>query len=324
MTDWLKKFNLFFTKRIILLFIIFAVINILAHLPVLNLYVDIMSHFKLQYYYISFLFIAAFIYLCFFNRKFIFLFGLSVLICLINFIEINKYYYNSDKTSSGQGIKISLFNVYTANRNFNSVLDEIKVNNPDIVILQETDKLWLENVSILKEQYPYYKEQAREDNFGIALYSKIKFIFSDTEEWTEYLLPVIRADFDYKNSTLSLYCVHTLPPANKEYINTRNEMLNQINSIIMKNKDKNIIIAGDLNTTVYSYAYKKFIASTKITDAQTKKGIKDGTWSTLYIPFFRLPLEHILVTDKIKINSYKLGKNIGSDHFPVHAYIDIK
>lgn len=52
----LKKFNKFFIKRVIALFVLFFIINVAANLPSLNIFVDIFSHFKVQYFYISFFF----------------------------------------------------------------------------------------------------------------------------------------------------------------------------------------------------------------------------------------------------------------------------
>jgi len=119
----LQKFNNEFKKRIILLFILFVIANIFANLPSLNIFVDILSHFKVQYFYISILFTLCFLYFSFFNKKFTIGLLISFIILIFNYLEISKYCIKPD-TDLKSDIKIVLFNVLTSNKKYDKLKSE--------------------------------------------------------------------------------------------------------------------------------------------------------------------------------------------------------
>lgn len=315
----IEKFNNFFIKRIVFLMICFILVNVVANVSSESLITDLFSHFKLQYFYLAIFFLFSFSYLSFFKKKFILFAIVSILIMGINFVSL-KPFFNQSFSINGHNkdIRVGLFNVLTSNKKYALVIKEIENENPDIVIAQETNSLWLENIASLKEKYPFFIEHPRDDNFGIALYSKLPILEKSVEFWTEDEVPVVKVLFEKENKRILLYAVHTLPPVSKEYFLTRNEMLKNINQIIVQNNKKNIIIAGDFNTTNYSPNYKKYIGDANIFDAYIKLGnIFDGSWNVKHPPFMRITLEHVLSTKDITPITYKKGSDIGSDHFPV-------
>jgi len=321
----LQKFNNEFKKRIILLFILFVIANIFANLPSLNIFVDILSHFKVQYFYISILFTLCFLYFSFFNKKFTIGLLISFIILIFNYLEISKYCIKPD-TDLKSDIKIVLFNVLTSNKKYDKLINEIYLKSPDVVILQEVNKAWLKNIESIKTIYPYFVDCPRDDNFGLSLYSKYPLSNAVAEYWTDRYVPIIRAQIKKDETLVTIYCVHTLPPVNNEYILTRNNMLLKINNILHKaSKDgENIIIAGDFNTTIFSPAYKKIIdppfnSNITIYDAIRYLPKIEGTWNAYHLPVFRITLEHILSIPPVVPVKTGLGHKIGSDHFPVFA-----
>ena len=107
---------------------------------------------------------------------------------------------------------------------------------------------------------------------------------------------------------------------NEENINLTELILNSINELFSNNKYP-LIIAGDLNTSAYSISYKKYIKSSNLKDAQILAKTLKGTWNAKHFPFMRISLEHVLVSPEIKVQSFDIGKNFGSDHLPV--FVDL-
>lgn len=322
MTIW-YKINRFITKRITVLFILFLLINIVSAFSWDLLITDILSHFRLQYFFCSIIFILFFVYLSFFYKKYIIGAVLSLLLAFFNFIDLSEYIFRGEIKAPGNTIKVGLFNVLTRNLNYDSALKEIKDNNPDIIIMQETDLRWINAVKILKKSYPYYIEHPRYDNFGIAMYSKLPCEKMDIEYWSKHNLPVVYAEILKDNEKIKIYAVHTLPPVSKDNLEVRNDMFKKIKKIIEENPDK-LIIAGDFNSTVYSSAYKKYIKTDKIYESQQIAGnLFTGSWNAYHYPFLRITLEHILSTKDIIPVMYKQGNFFGSDHFPVFAEFNI-
>ena len=312
------KIDNYLQTRGILFFIIFIFLNILALLPFENVYIDIFSHFKFQYILFEILFCLLCFYLSFQSRKFIVFIFISLLFICLNFIDVVSYIGTPQIIDSNNTIKIGLFNVLTQNNKYNSLKNEIKEHNPDIVILQEVDDIWLENIKELKNNYPYFLEHSRLDNFGIALYSKVPLINPKIEEWTDYGVPVISIELkSVDNSILKIYGIHTLPPTGREYFRVRNEMLAEINKIASSNSGEKIIFAGDFNTSIYSVSYKNYIKNSNLNDAQILAKTLKGTWNTRHFSFLRIALEHVLIPADVKLNSFQIGRDFGSDHLPI-------
>lgn len=314
-----EKIDNYLRTRGLLFFVIFICVNFIAVLPVNNIIVDIFSHFRLQYLIFSFLFLVLFIYLSCLSKKYIVYCIVCFVLILSNLFDVFPYIGRYEHFKQGNTIKIALYNVLTSNKNYDDFLVSVAQENPDIIILQETDDIWLEHIKDLKKTYPYYVEHSRLDNFGISMYSKLPFTNTDIELWTDFEVPVAVADLQVFSKNLRIYGIHTLPPTSKDYFRVRNEMLEKINVISMQESSKNLIFAGDFNTTIYSNSYKKYIKSAVLKDCQILAKNINGTWNARYIPILRISLEHVLISSKILMNSFKIGKNFGSDHLPVYV-----
>lgn len=242
---------------------------------------------------------------------------ISIIIAGINFTDLSTSFIKEETRKTQNSLTLALFNVKTDNTNYHKVLSEIKENNPDIILLQEVNDIWLTAINELKEKYPYHIEKERFDNFRIALYSKIPFKDYQIEDWSEYEVPVIKATISLKEKDITIYGIHTLPPVSSEYFSIRNIMFQKMQNIILE-KQTNLIIAGDFNSTKFSPSYKKYISSTKINDSLDLAGnINIGSWNAYHIAPMRITLEHILSTKDIIPLNYTRGKFIGSDHFPI-------
>lgn len=318
MNNFREKFYNFIEPRVIFLFIIFFIINIISALPFINHFIEILSHFKLQYFYFAIAFFIIFIYLTAFNKRNTAGIILSLCLIIINFADIMPYWIRTPDIPFENTMKIGLFNVLTSNWHYDKVIQEVENNKPDILIMQEVNDIWVKELNKIKKDYPFsIKYPLNLGNFGIALYSKYPIINFSIEDWTDYKIPVINVKIQKDDNIFIIYAIHTLPPLRKDYFIKRNEMFEKIN-YIAKKENKNLIIAGDLNSTAFSPVYKKYIKSMPLKDAQTEAGnIHYGSWNTFHPACLRVTVEHILTSKDIRIKSYKNGNNVGSDHFPI-------
>ena len=74
-----QKADNYLKTRGLIFFLILICINIIALLPITNIYVDILSHFKLQYIIIELVFLVLFVYLSIQNKKFVIFFIVSLM-----------------------------------------------------------------------------------------------------------------------------------------------------------------------------------------------------------------------------------------------------
>ena len=316
-----NKIDNYLKTRGLFLFFFFLFINIAGLLPFENIYIDIFSHFKFQFVLLGGCFFILFLYLGSLSKKFLIWSIIALMFAVINLVCMRDYFGNTQISKAENTLKIALFNVLTKNKKYSELKQQVNEQKPDIIILQEVDDIWLENIQELKNDYPYFLEHSRLDNFGIALYSKIPLIEPKIEDWTDNEVPVITAEIKLYGKVLKIYGVHTLPPTGSEYFKVRNEMLAKIIELSNDSNVHKFIFAGDLNTTVYSVSYKKYITSSNLKDAQILAKTMKGTWNAKHFPFLRIPLEHVLISPGLKVQAFEVGKNFGSDHLPV--FVDL-
>ena len=244
---------------------------------------------------------------------------LVIFIILLNLFPVLGSIKINDSTKK-QGFTIEVINLLTKNKKYNAVRKEINDKSPDILVIQELDDKWSEELQAVKENYPFIYEISRQDNFGIALYSKIhiteirKFFVGTLD------VPAISAFCDYEGKVFEIICIHTTPPTNQTYFKNTQKIINDLANYVAEN-GHNVIITGDFNTAPYSYNYKNFVKTSKMKDLSN---IFHPTWSAFWLSPFRITLDHIFVTKSFAVRDYAVGNNIGSDHLPIWAEISFK
>ena len=272
---------------------------------------DLFSHFRVQYF-LSISIITVFLLIAKHYRVSAG-FGLCA---AINLIPILPYYFGSATTKSGDGatLRAVSINVNTANRRFDLVKQFLRDNHPEIVLMIEVDKAWVTALEEIHPTYPYQKSSLREDNFGIALYSKLPFRKCDVVSFGRANVPSIVGEFDAQGRSLTIIGTHPPPPAGGAKSAYRNDQINAIAEYLATVPTPKILM-GDLNMTPWSYHFGRFTAATGMADSATGRGLA-LTWPTDQI-LLRIPIDHCLVSKEITIKNRFVGVDIGSDHFPI-------
>lgn len=219
---------------------------------------------------------------------------------------------DTSSNSSRKQITIVSANVYAPNNNYKQALDVITQENPDIIVLTETDEHWIENVSSLENTYPYSLKHPRSDFFGMAIYSKIPFQ-PQMISVGDFDLPLAVLDFkDFR-----LIVAHPIPPISEDCMFENKSYLKAVaqNST---SDERPVILAGDLNSTLWGDALKPLM------QANLKRINPLGiayTWPTQF-PLFAMQIDHFFAKN-IKAANFKVLGNIGSDHYPIQATIDL-
>ncbi len=215
---------------------------------------------------------------------------------------------------TGRTVKLLYANVRTSNSDKLSLANVIREKSPDIIGLLEVNQQWLRALN-LSEQYPYKVEIPREDNFGLALYSRFPLSAAIPEYGDDdFVVPAIirkvelTADLDF-----DLALAHAIPPltaANYMYSRT---LLQRI-AVWAKNHHGRLVVAGDFNATPYSEIYQKFTGAGMHPAAQGSNIFT--TWNA-QSAIFKLMLDHILFKGCVNLKSYERLPEIGSDHYPL-------
>lgn len=306
-------------RNILLIFLIISFIcTFLGYFSKANFIFDICSHFRIQYFLFA-IFMLLFEILTKKKNKLVFIaIGTIIFLNFFSIIPHIRFYYDNKKDI--QSFTIGSFNVYTDNHEYQKVRDELKKSEPEILVIQEINDVWSNELTEIKDSYPYIYEVTEYDNFGIAIYSKIPIKKVRKIIAGKLAIPIISAECEYMGGNFEILAVHTTPPTSQAYYKNTQGMMENLAKYI-KNQDKTFILAGDLNTSFYSYNYKNFIKQTKMKDTGN---IFTPTWCQNWIFPMRISLDHIFVSKNVKIYKFKTGKSSGSDHFPIYAKISLK
>lgn len=271
---------------------------------------ELLSHFRVQF--AAALLISSSIF--FLNRRFRWG-AVGALFCTYNtYLIIPLFITSGLQVAAGQDVRIMLANIHTSNRQFDLFLSEVREIDPDILIVQEIDFAWKDALRQLYVEYPVSIEEPRQDNFGIACYSKLPIENLRIEYIGKSSVPSIRGKVLDDNISLELIGTHPVPPVSYSYVSSRNSQLQELGRIV---KDLNgaVVLVGDLNTTSWSPHFKDLIAHSMLSDSRRGFGIQ-ATWPE-GVFLLRVPLDHVLVSKDIAIKNRRVGNSIGSDHRPV-------
>lgn len=222
--------------------------------------------------------------------------------------------------AAGARLQLVSINVHTANQRSDLLLDFLRHADADVVLLMEVDDRWMDRLAPLAGEYPHRIANARDDNFGIALFSRTALTRASIVELGHAGVPSITAMVRFDGRDILLLGTHPLPPVTSQYAELRNDQLREIAAFVRRQTSP-VIVIGDLNTTPWSPFFADLLADGRLRNTSEGRGLF-ASWPD-WMPLARIPLDHCLVTEPIRVVDKRLGPEVGSDHLPVIVWIRI-
>ncbi len=186
------------------------------------------------------------------------------------------------------------------------VVDEAQ---PDVLLLMEVNQRWLSTLSPIRQQLPFQIVEPRNDNFGIALYSRFA-LQGQVLKVGPAQYPSIHAFVDVRGLQLQVWGTHPPPPITPTRSAWRDVQLAALGQQIQAQPLS--ILAGDFNTTPYARNFKALLQTTGLQDSSSGFGIQ-GTWP-LGLNILSIPIDHVLHTTDIATIDKQVLWDTGSDH----------
>jgi endonuclease/exonuclease/phosphatase (EEP) superfamily protein YafD len=284
-------------------------------------YLELFSHFKLQYLIASI--VCAVILALYKNHTFT---VVLLIIAVLNSVFVVPWYFsNSENKFVNEHVDLTLLhsNVLTNNVEFEKFIDLIKQENPDVFVMQEVNQTWLNEIRELEKSYSYKYTIPKEDNFGIALFSKYPFKSAQEVKSGTFQIPSIVVIISIKEQPVTIITTHPLPPVSNVYYHSRNSQINKV-AELSRNHQGPLILIGDLNITMWSHDYKPLETETDLRNARKGYGLLP-TWPSMFLlPMFMIPIDHVLISSHLVVHDIKVANNIGSDHLPLIVKLSLK
>jgi len=212
-------------------------------------------------------------------------------------------------------LRVVTANVLRGNPDSERLVEWLRHERPDVFVILELDARFRDQLQLLATDYPYRVELPRADNFGIGLYSRHPLSAHETRPMWGGLTPAILATVDVPAvGAVALLATHPLPPVGRNASDSRNATLLADAEWIARQSGPKLL-AGDLNITPWSPHFQDLLMRSGLRDSSRDFSLQP-TWPSLAWPF-RIPIDHVLVSDDLTVVAHRLGPDVGSDHRPV-------
>lgn len=292
----------------------------------------ILEYPRLQKLYLVIVAVACwFLYWPIENRFYLLLFGALVASVVYLLYKIGPYtrlakkemirVHSKDKNNE---LKIFSANVLQENKQYDSMLQQIRTADADLVFLLETNKAWADAMVDLEKEYPYTLLKPLENTYGLLFYSRLKLNEAKINFLVKSDLPSIEAIVLLPSGAkVKIWGLHPEPPVPGEslYSTAKDK---ELMKVALKAKECGLpqIVFGDLNDVAWSHTTELFRKTSELLDPRRGRGFY-STFSA-HSWFVRYPLDYIFCSKEFGlINMERMPKN-GSDHFATLTHLVLR
>ncbi len=290
----------------------FTIISIFSFLGRYAWWLDLFSHFRLQYILLALLLLTITLVK---RNRWLALWA-SLLFCIHTVDYCTLYQLRAINAPTLQpNLRVMAYNVYYDNKEYDKIIDSIRHEAADIVYLAEAENPLIDHLQGLKDIYPYqYPIDAKRNWFGAVLLSRFPWQAFDVIQIPNAGGKFYFARFQHTHGMLNVIGLHALSPMSKARDVKRNAQLASIASFVSRLQG-NTIVMGDHNVSPWSPIFRDYITVSGLHPALNGI-IAKGTWPTFLPVFMRFPIDHVLVSNDIQIVQQHVGDPAGSDHAP--------
>jgi endonuclease/exonuclease/phosphatase (EEP) superfamily protein YafD len=215
------------------------------------------------------------------------------------------------------------FSLLTANllyeaREPEKMIAALREANADVLVLQEYTPAWQAHFrASLWNDYPYRLEEPAEAAFGICLASRLPLEKAE-RRYDPNDIPCVAAVVITGTGRAGILGVHPYPPMMPSGYEAWRTSLAAYPAMLRELPAEHWVLAGDLNATPFCRAFQQLCEQAALTDTARVSGV-ESSWflRSRLLPFYLpagLPLDHVLVSEKLGILTRETGPEAGSDH----------
>lgn len=268
---------------------------------------DLFSHFRVQYFQAALILIGIAVWKRQSKRLIAF-----ALLAGLNYALVLPFYFGKPVAATEQPVRAMLLNLNAANGNTKQVLNAIKKADPGLLVLEEVTSTWADELSSL--DYPYRIADVRDDCFGIMLLSKYPLSKTNAVFVGTAGVPTLIAIAHLPQGEVSLIATHPVPPISAEYSAHRNAQFRALSELVVKQTHP-VLLIGDLNASPWSAYFVRLLNESGLQNSMQHFGFQPSWPANNRL--LRIPIDHLLHSDEIRIHHRAVGQGVGSDHLPV-------
>lgn len=233
--------------------------------------------------------------------------------------------------ADAQRLRFMTFNMWGGNRKGSAIVDFVRRETPDIVVLQEAFKEQEDLVDRLRPELPYRADCIGKPACNLVVLSRYPIVESrvylrDWDDRNPWTVPVVVAkiatgsDAATPDNAVTVVATHLSWPLPADH---QQRQFRQLSDVVNGLNSDNVILAGDFNSTPWSTAFADFektLSLTRVTRFMP-------TWPSerigrLFFGVSFLPIDHVFVGAAFTKSNIWRGPSLGSDHHPVIVVLE--
>jgi endonuclease/exonuclease/phosphatase (EEP) superfamily protein YafD len=284
-------------------------------------WLDILANFRAQYIPVL-LILGATLMAARWRRT-----GTAVLLAAgINLVVVLPLFVGSpgEPTFGAPTVRVMTFNLLSANQSYSEVFSYLDTVRPDLVLLHESSHPWEVAADAADTGYQVIRTQADELIFGTLVLVRGGNVQVVSHGFAVSQPRSVEITFTPEgwDQPLRVLSTHTVAPIDRDRAAARDEQM-QFAADWAKQQEGPYLVAGDLNSTPWSWSFRNLLSGTDLRNSQSGFGIQP-TYSADYHPLVRIPIDHVLVSSALGVRDRQLGPTMASDHYPVIVDLELR
>lgn len=282
-------------------------------------WLDVLANFRVQFLVSLFVMGGALLFSRY--RRW----GVGVLaVAGVNLALVAPLYLGSpgDSVPGAPTIRVMSFNLLSVNENYGEVADYIRAIQPDVVLLHESSRPW--ETAMESAGLGYEVTRARSDDliFGTLVMTRnsagvLSYGFAEDDPRAVE----ITTQVDGWDMPVIILSSHPLAPTDSERAALRDAQL-AFAADWAQSRSGPYIVVGDFNATTWSWPFRNLLSMGDLRNSQVGFGVQPSFAATSN-PLFRVPIDHLVHSDQLRVRERWLGPPMGSDHFPLLVDLEL-
>lgn len=213
------------------------------------------------------------------------------------------------------------FNVLEPNRDYARTLALLDEQDPDIVLLLETDHAWAAALESRLARYPHRLNRPIDNTYGLMFATRLEMTEGEIRHIAEKETPSVFAKLRTASGRSFQYIgLHPRPPLPGQDTVERDAEI-AVAARLAREESLPTLAMGDFNDVAWSHTSHLFKRIGEYLDPRIGRG-PYPTFPARF-PFLRWPLDHLFMSPEFTVRSMRVLENVGSDHLPLIAHLCI-
>lgn len=278
---------------------------------------DLFCHFRLQYAVVA-TFLGLLLLVLRRRRSALF----AAALACTNLASVASLYFplkdslSAAERTNAPALRVMSANVFKGNRRIDKVLDYVRRENPDVLVLLEIGGRWARPLERLSSRYPYRWVHPGNAYTGIAVLSRSVPVQTRVIDLARSGGLSLLLTFDRDGQRFSILGTHLKSPPGLGAAAIHEKELAAL-ATVAREHPWPLLVIGDLNTTAYSPTFARLLREGGLKSCS--RGLH-YTWP-VQAPPLAIQIDHCLARPGIELRDFTVGPDVGSDHFPISVSV---